>query len=274
MKALISFIALTVFCTFSYSQSDEIKLFKQNDPLFGKVIIIRNNTVEFKQDSTEFLYEFHKKDINYLKSFKGDTIWFRNNSNDIVENEPGETVSEDFNSDSFIIVRYKRLTLFFNYTFTGNHEISISNESAELDVTDGISIGVEVDLIKGSEEKIKLGMGLLYQFPRKQKEVEGDFNFIPLYAFLKLSFINSPDVRVYAIPELGYNFYNGDKDYSGPLELNGGVYTAVGFGILVKNNLDLRFLYQVNRGTVSHELLTEDIKVVYSSFGFQCGYYF
>lgn len=105
--------------------------------------------------------------------------------------------------------------------------------------------------------------------PRKPENINGDFNFIPLYAFIKLGLLNEEKVKLYVCPTLGYNFFNGDNKYSGSLDLEGGLYNSIGLGLLVRNKLDIKLLYQFNRGSTNSAK-----EVVYTAFNLNFGYYF
>ena len=259
-----------MFYSIAYSQSDEIKLWNQNEPLYGKVIVIKSSTVEFKEDSTGFSYEFNKEEVNYIKASNGDTVWFKRYADEINNSKNNDIAINAQN----ISDNNKKITLFFSYNFSGTHESSLDSASGSLDVNAAMSLGFEVDIIKTAEERVKLGLGAMYQFPRQQENVDGDFNFIPFYAFIKLDLLSDEKIKLYVIPTIGYNLFNGDSKYSGDLELNGGIYNSVGLGLIVRNNLDIKLLYQFNRGSVYFDTIDKEAKIVYKSFGLHCGYYF
>ncbi len=263
MKKLCIFFAL-LFCSISYSQSDEIKLVSKSESLYGKVIIIKSSMVEFR-DSTGLLFEFKPEEINFIRPAKGDTLWFNKHSS--------EKTESDFDSRDINNLEYnnKKITLFLSYNFAGTHESNLSYPGS-LNVYAGISFGAEYDFIIVAQDRIKFGVGAMYQFPRKLENVKGSFNFIPIYAFVKLGMLNREKIKIYAIPTIGYNIFSGDKNYFGNISLSGRVFNSFGLGLLIKNNLDVKFLYQFNRG--SGKLDSVDYKINYTNFNLNFGYYF
>ncbi len=263
-----------IFYSVAYSQSDEIKLLDQNEPLIGKIILIKPTTVQFIQNSNGLLFEFDRKDINYLKSENGDTIWFnilnnyKNTSENINIKNTGQNIS----------LGNRRATIFFSYNFLGKYKLTTSGYSGNPDVNSGISVGLDFDFIKSKTDIVLIGLGAIYQFSRKQINTNGAFSFVPLYAFFKLGIAGTGDItgfekiKIYLVPAFGYNFFYGDKKYSGGAEISGGFYNSFGFGILVNRKLDLKLLYQFNRGCI--ETADKKNEVLYRSLDLHCGYYF
>ncbi|OGU72545.1 MAG: hypothetical protein A2V93_10550 [Ignavibacteria bacterium RBG_16_34_14] len=266
MKTVNLFL-IVLFYSVSYPQSDEIKLLNQTEKLYGKVIIIKTSVIEFKQDSTGFIYELDKKDINYLKPANGDTIWFNKLDESVYLQNSGNGQNFSFG--------IKRATVFLSYNFLGKHKVTSGGVSGDPNVNSGISLGIEFDFIKAETDVVNIGFGAIYQFSRKQINSNGGFNFIPLYAFFKLYMIsgeNAKAIKAYLVPAFGYNFFYGDKKYTGGLEINGGVYNSFGLGILVGNKLDVKLLYQFNRGYMDAN--DKKIEILYRSLDLHCGYYF
>ncbi|HSP87483.1 MAG TPA: hypothetical protein VLN45_05080 [Ignavibacteriaceae bacterium] len=255
MKTVILFL-MFLFSSESFSQSDEIKLWGEKEPLLGKIKLIKITSVEF-HDSTGLLHEFDNKEINYLKASGKDTIWF---------NKRDGTIT-------------KRVTVFFSYDFLGEHKPTLNNLGTH-DVNAGISLGAEFDFLKTYGDAIKFGVGAIYQFSRKPINSFGSFNFIPIYAYIKLGMVNeqtSEDeekFKIYFMPTLGYNFFYGNGKYSGGLELDGGLYNSLGLGTLIRNKLDIKLNYKLNRGSIFNKKKKEELEISYKSFGLYFGYYF
>jgi hypothetical protein len=270
----LTLLLIILFHSATFSQLDEIKVWDYEEPLFGKIIIIKAHTTQFKQDSTGFLFEFENSQVNYIKGRKSDTLWITKKNKYSSDNEISAYSEVELKNDIKSLGSKKRITLFFGYTFSGEHKASIGTVAGSLDINPAMNIGVELDAYKTSNEMFKLGLGVIYQFPRQQKKVKGSFGFIPLFAFFKLALINTNNIRLYFIPALGYNFFTGDEDYSGNLTTKGELYNSVGAGFLINNRFDLKLQYHVNRGSATIEQLNDKIKVNYNSFSLNMGIYF
>jgi hypothetical protein len=224
--------------------------------------------VEFREAGSNLLYEFFIDDVNYVRMADGDTIWFRK----YVDDE----LNASFNYDNRYIPppRIKRMTLYFSYSFSGLHDPNLFDATSEEDVNAGISLGFEFDFLNTANHSIKAGAGLLYQFPRKPVNSNGNFNFVPLYVYFKLGLPKREFIQPYFIPAFGYNFFNGDDKYSKDINMSGGFYNSIGFGMIIKYNLDIKLLYQFNRGTINFKSSGEEKEVIYSNLSLFFGYYF
>jgi hypothetical protein len=124
--------------------------------------------------------------------------------------------------------------------------IPIPSISSTKSSTDGFSISLEAtDCLQPS---IILGVGFTYQIPRSitAEGKTGNFNFIPIYGILKYKINPLVDI----IGHLGYNLFNGDREYKGDASLQGGLYYGVG-GELKLREFIISFFYSEHKGSFS-----------------------
>jgi hypothetical protein len=155
------------------------------------------------------------------------------------------------------------LILKAGYDFEGSHDVTDAQacigsfcanfQDGSEDTTSGYSIAGEAYVYPNSV--VGLGVGIAAQTPRKQKDFDGDFYFVPVYGSIKLrTDPRDKNTYLYAIGQLGFNGYFGDSTYKGAGgELTGGLYAGVGAGACV-NNLIIEFLYTENNGSVEQSV--------------------
>jgi hypothetical protein len=158
---------------------------------------------------------------------------------------------EDEDKKSFARTRFCVQTL-------GKHKTTPSSLSISgtEDVNAGVSLSIE--FFQRFHRFLELGAGAEYQFSRAQKTISGDFNFIPIYAALRIP-AGFKSVNPYLIGRIGYNFILGDlymgtePGYKDP---KGGLYYSFGGGTILfsfwflqsNNYVFAEVIYSVNRG--------------------------
>ncbi len=147
------------------------------------------------------------------------------------------------------------------------------------DVGTGVNIGAEYLTSVG--ERTIVGGGFEYLFPRTLRTFDGvdttgdqKFWFVPLYGTIRYTVnMQNPRVQPFIKGNLGYNFvYDGTADYKGVVSLTGGVYYALGFGILIQQVSSLELLYSRYAGSESATGVSIDD--VYTKIGLVYGYMF
>ncbi len=165
---------------------------------------------------------------------------------------------------------------------TGEIDVTVSNdfasasESEEGDIESGFSIYFELG--KAINKNIGLGGGASYGLGRgiDEEGEEGEFNFIPVYGLLKIWF-PTPSVVPFGIVHVGYNFFFADDDFKGDLDTGGGLYWAIGGGIMFDNGVQLELLYATHNGTLTGEDSSEgftmdiDVELSYSKVTLAAG---
>jgi hypothetical protein len=148
----------------------------------------------------------------------------------------------------------------FSVQMLGKHKTTPSSISGVKDVNTGVSMSIE--FFHRFHRFIELGAGVEYQFARELENISRDFNFIPIYATLKVP-AGFKKVNPYLIGRLGYNFFRGDDQYMGMgvnySDLKGGLCYSFGGGAnllsfwLFQSNYYLftEIIYSANRGNVT-----------------------
>ena len=116
----------------------------------------------------------------------------------------------------------------------GDHKTAYQDSYYSKDSLIGISLGAE--FFYALHENITVGIGFEYQIPREQNQIPGGFNFLPIFAVIRLPFpleLFEP----YAVGRFGYNFFFGDDQYKGTgagnSNLEGGIYYSIGSGVSI-----------------------------------------
>jgi hypothetical protein len=166
----------------------------------------------------------------------------------------------------------------------GSFEFSSSGLSLKGDVDTGFSFGAEY--LGPVDERLSWGGGFEYQLGRKLSKFSGvdissldlQFSYLPVYLTLKY-LLSRPSMP--AVPflkaNLGYNVVydvndNFKNELIGDASRTGGLYWALGAGVMVSRNVDLEVLYSSYAGSVSRGGTTVDTP--YTKFGVLAGYAF
>ena len=160
-------------------------------------------------------------------------------------------------------------TLKLGIDLAGDHEVSALGSSGSTDVETGFSITGE--LFGKVSDIFDIGGGITLQIPRSQEDFQGDFYFIPVYAMIRAR-IETEQATPYFIGQVGYNFFDGDSDYKGPIDLEGGLYWGLGGGVIINKHFLIEVLYSVNNGTGKLYGIEGDIE--YSKVTINLGYNF
>lgn len=147
-------------------------------------------------------------------------------------------------------------------------------------VDPGLTLGGEAVWYLGRH--VGAGLGVAYQFPRENTARGGMFNYVPLYALLKVRSASTGLLRPYFIGQLGTNLFYADAAFSG----NGttkhpGLYYGAGCGVSA-GSFQAELLYAGHRArieradTVRSELytLTRAEDVEYRILSLSAGYLF
>lgn len=252
------------FFSLVYAQSDELKLRNEEKPYLGRVLLIKQDVVRFKLDSTNFVFEFDKSNIDYIKSASGKIIRFNGQE---IEHLPEEPVDHD----GILRAGYRNLGLYFSFQFTGEQNISLSGFSGKVDVRPAAAMGIEFDLINVMNY-LRVGPGVMYYFPRTVRNTEASFNFVPIYGFIKYGSDRFNRVSFYFMGALGYNIFSGNSEYSGDFKMDGDIYYGVGAGLIFNDRLDVRGFYNRNQGDIKLPEPFGITKIKYSFYAIYLGY--
>ena len=149
----------------------------------------------------------------------------------------------------------------FSVQTLGKHKTTPSSINSARDVNTGVSISIE--FFQRFHRFIELGAGVEYQFARGQENISGAFNFIPIYAALRIP-AGFKKVNPYLIGRIGYNFFRGDDLYmagANYIDPKGGLCYSFGgganlfsFWLFQSNNyVFTEIIYSVNRGNGTYD---------------------
>ena len=73
-----------------------------------------------------------------------------------------------------------------------------------------------------------------------------------------VSLFRKIDKKLYSIGEIGVGTFGGDSDYEGDgmVSLVGGLYTGLGFGMIIDEQFHLHAIYKTNNGSFSQLLFS------------------
>lgn len=124
----------------------------------------------------------------------------------------------------------------------GEVEMKILGYKETSDIDTAFSIGYEY--LFDSKQDIKFGIGGEVQAPREFKDYDYSFRFLPVYGLVNIPVSGT---KAHLVGKLGYNFISSDDTYSGAqIDLNGGIYYALGAGFAPNDDIEFQALYSVN----------------------------
>jgi len=146
------------------------------------------------------------------------------------------------------------------FDMTGDHKRSVGAWSVTEDIETGVCAALE--LATQDTRDAEVGVGVEYQVPRELSDDPGEeFNFIPLYFYGK-AYGRSGGSTAFLLGRFGYNLYEGNDDYKGSADLEGGLYYAIGVGLMTTGTAEIELTYVVNTGIRDYG--TTDVDVEYS----------
>jgi hypothetical protein len=175
-----------------------------------------------------------------------------------------------FLMSSFLITIYSQTSPIVSpklcLDIAGKHAVSMGNASGDLSVNTGVTIGFEI--LSNTGSNFNFGGGLMYLIPREQEiSGSGTFNFVPIYAMIKVDLSTNVHVVPSLIGSIGYNaLFNGESKYKGPMSLKGGLYLAGGMRIS-PGTLFFEVLYKSFSGSANYQNLNFDIVYTTLSIG-------
>lgn len=123
-------------------------------------------------------------------------------------------------------------TIKISYDMMGSYHVDDNAASNPQDVKPRFSIGYEYTFTNGANE---YGVGMEYQFSR---EIEGnngaEFHSIPIYGIYN-HYFSDKEIKPYFTGKIGYNFMDGNNQFTQGSPINGGVYFGIGGGIRYGN---------------------------------------
>lgn len=119
------------------------------------------------------------------------------------------------------------------------------------------SKSLALELLHGSKEKVSVGMGIEYQYPRKYKNISHrskKISFLPIYIKWQYVFDICENYNIYVGGQYGYNFLFFNDLYNKEYESKGGSH----FGIILGNIIHKNFLLESSLTYNSGELINKE----------------
>ncbi|MHC4502499.1 MAG: hypothetical protein ACYTFI_04265 [Planctomycetota bacterium] len=147
-----------------------------------------------------------------------------------------------------------------SFDMAGDHKVSADTWNTTIDTEAGVSVALE--LATQDTRDAEVGVGAEYQMLRELSDYPDDeFNFIPVYFYAKM-YARSGGSTAFLLGRFGYNLYEGNADYKGSADLEGGLYYSVGVGLIASGTAEIELAYVVNNGVRAYG--TSDVDVEYS----------
>lgn len=147
-----------------------------------------------------------------------------------------------------------------------------SSTFATYDVNNSGSFAFEFD--GPVSETMDLGGGMEFQVPREITGLPGQFNFMPIYGYMRLHPTMS-DMTPYLVMQLGFSLFVADDIYTGTLgETQSGMHLGLGVGVILDKNFLMELLYTVDTGKVLYPSPLPDYDVEYSKLTMSVGFVF
>lgn len=118
---------------------------------------------------------------------------------------------------------------------------------------------------------VGIGAGVSGCNPRDAKFDKGEFWMLPMYLSVKVrSKPTEPYKYGYVVGQVGYNLFNPDDTLKKSVDMEGGLYYGVGFGIVI-SHIVFELLYSFNNGKAGKG---DKVDFKYSKYTASVGYAF
>ena len=211
----------------------------------------QDDNVVFVISGTD-LIKIDRKDIKEIKTDE-------NANHDIIKTLD---LDEELNT---VIEKKNEFVIKAGYDWNGDYEA----DDKKISAPNGASFGAEFyHYIKNI---VGIGAGVSACNPRDAKFDKGEFWMLPMYLSVKLrSKPTQPYKYGYAVGHIGYNLFNPDDTLQKSVDMEGGLYYGLGFGIVV-SHIVIELLYSFNNGKAGKE---DKVNFKYSKYTMSVGYAF
>ncbi len=231
---LLSVVLCVVFAGV-WVYADEIIL-KDGGTRKGTVLETKEGYIYYERDGKQYRIEEEK--VEDIKMDMGD------------EFDTGEVSSPVQKLEKIL-----KLSLDMNgrHTMLGNNDDVVESEERDVDT----SLSVAGEAVYYLDQGLGLGGGVAYLLARgcdtDSELSDPQFSFVPLYGIVKYRF-RIQNFPCFAEGQLGYNFLDGNGDYTGGgmLGQSGGLYYGLGGGIAVTKNVFFGLYYAAHNGALEY----------------------
>jgi len=144
--------------------------------------------------------------------------------------------------------------------FSGYFVTSEPKSPQENHVKTNKGFNISVEKLYYFNNLISLGSGISGRFPIKLKTGQSKLNSIPLYFSCYFTNYVDSSVNFFMVSRLGYSYLMGNDSIKDGYNLNGGLYYAIGSGIIYAQTLLLEVSYNVHKGNMKNNNDKIDIK--------------
>jgi len=140
--------------------------------------------------------------------------------------------------------------------FPGTHEFSYETASTSYDTNMGFGVFSEfyTEMSKSPSVNFEGGFGVAYLFPRgiDDEGFDGDptVSYLPFYLMGQLVSSGQNSPSLFGKVKFGYDLMFGNDEYSGDMDLNGGLFMGFGGGMILQNNMFIELSYQILNGSI------------------------
>jgi hypothetical protein len=197
----------------------------------------------------------------------------------LVTGVPGIVYAQDDSSSGFTFV----IKGGFDLMGEGDLDIDEYDYSESGDVDSNISLGAEAYF---NFDPVLFGVGAAYLLPRKLEDSDGKISLFPIYGAINYPFTPG-GFTPYITGQIGYNFFFIDSKLENELDAligdecdyttEGGLYWALGGGIILENNIQFELLYSNSSAGLDIENSTGEsvtMDLTYTKFTVSIGYRF
>ena len=158
---------------------------------------------------------------------------------------------------------------------------AVETTGLSFDGTADPGFAVAGEYLLSAPNNVQYGGGLEYQLQRRWATVAGidvtpdnTFNYAPIYATAKLLLpTRNINLTPFVKGNLGYNaIFSGNEPFTTGATLTGGLYYAIGAGLIANKRLDFELMYNMYRGTVSAAGINANFN--YGALSLSAGYNF
>lgn len=247
LKTIFVIFILFLFLNFSFA---ETVILNDGTTYKGNIPHQDENAVFVIHGSD--LIKVNRKDIKEIKADE-------NANRDIITTlDLDETLNKEIEKKNEFIIKV-------GYDWNGDYEADNEKVSAP----NGISASAEFyHYIKNI---VGIGVGISGCNQRDVKFVKGEFWTLPMYLSVKLrSKPTEPYKYGYVVGQVGYNLLNPNDTLKKSVDMEGGLYYGLGFGIVV-SHIVIELLYSFNNGKAGKN---DKIDFKYSKYTMSIGYAF
>ncbi len=150
-------------------------------------------------------------------------------------------------------------------------------DESEVDTAMGLAFSAE--LLGEFDPQVLIGLGIELQMERSIDEMrleDARFSFIPFYLSGKFALLRNGVLKPELLMHFGYNLLNGNHEFKDKHMLDGGLYYALGAGLVHQSGMTMDIMYRVfhGNGSIHYNDMHTDEDIKQRNFTYRIGYRF